>query len=304
MRLAVSSTARGPPASLSVVLVSMMAMPPRVHDAYTKEEDAFLWANKDQSLDEVADLLGRGSKSCAMRLDRLRNPKTEGHRRLFGCAEEDSGEELKSLRPVRDCLLRITHDPSLRSEDFRVGYSDRFHAAAREVSFDEPNTSVRGGERALVLALPEHRIQYVKFRRRLVWHKALRRDDFFGSRGGLRIQQVVSTYAQWDEARRRRMRQATRRAGLALGSAEALGFFREALVAAVRGEMEAEDLASLALSEKFFGRRADAGAGRDDTTETCESVAALLQLVETLPDEHHALRDEVVRRVRAVLVGF
>ena len=60
---------------------------------------------------------------------------------------------------------------------------DRFEKAPREVPFDSPNDSIRGGERSLVRALPEHRIVYLKFRTRLVWHKPLRRDRIFGSHG-------------------------------------------------------------------------------------------------------------------------
>ena len=109
-----------------------MAMPPRLYDAYTAEEDAYLWAHKEQPLEEVANELGRGSKSCGSRLERLRNPKTEGYRRLFGADELEADLEA-GLRPVRDCLQRIQHDYSLNAADFRVGYSDRFSASAREV---------------------------------------------------------------------------------------------------------------------------------------------------------------------------
>ena len=55
----------------------------------------------------------------------------------------------------------------------------------------------------LVLALPEHRIEALWYRKRLVWHKASRRDDIFGSRGlqpdgsGLKIQQVLTEYDEW-----------------------------------------------------------------------------------------------------------
>jgi hypothetical protein len=39
---------------------------------------------------------------------------------------------------------------------------------------------VKGQERMLMKALPEHRIEYVKYRERLVWDKHLRLDLVFG----------------------------------------------------------------------------------------------------------------------------
>ena len=60
---------------------------------------------------------------------------------------------------------------------------------------------MRGGERSLVFALPEHRIEFIKYRRRVVWHKGSRTDLVFGSTGQCRIQEVVATYAEWEEDR-------------------------------------------------------------------------------------------------------
>eukprot|EP00964_Phaeocystis_antarctica_P024609 scaffold13786_cov58-Phaeocystis_antarctica.AAC.2 len=55
-------------------------MPEHVHQPYTRDDDAFLWANRERPAEEVAGELGRGAKSCAARLEKLRSPTTEGHR--------------------------------------------------------------------------------------------------------------------------------------------------------------------------------------------------------------------------------
>ena len=120
------------------------------------------------------------------------------HRRLFG--DDDSEEEGKAaaLRPAHECIQRIIHDPGLTAADFVVGYRDRFQPGLLRAPFEAPNQSVNGAARMLVLALPEHRIEALWYRKRLVWHKASRRDDIFGSRGlqpdgsGLKIQQVIT----------------------------------------------------------------------------------------------------------------
>lgn len=280
-------------------------MPERVHEPYSREDDLFLWRNSD-NLEETARVLGRGVKSCDARLKRLRNPDSEGHRRLFGDASsEEDGYVAKeaSLRPVRECIQRILYDPNLSTGDFRVGYRDRFRATPREAPFDAPNGSIAGGARSLIEALPEHRIEYLKFRRRLVWHKQQRLDDVFGSRGGLRIQQVVESYDDWDTARRRRVQRAKDRALHALGGGEAAGkslaAFKNLLKQVAAGDMESTAFADAALSPVFFG--AD-GYGNADFAPSEESISApVIELVDTLPDEHATLRDELTSLLRSRL---
>jgi len=249
-------------------------MPRHVHEPYSAEDDAFLWAHQDD-IDVVAEALGRGTKSCTSRLERLRNPRSEGYQRLFG----DDDEPLKSggLRPARDCLQRIKHDPLLSAKDFVVGYRDRFEATLRRVPFDAPNRSVRGNERQMVLALPEHRIESFWFKSRLVWHKRLRIDDIFGSRGGLRIHQVVNDYVGWERETSRRLGQARRRAWVALGSSKTadhtLLAFKKELMDVRDGRTSVEAFVDVSLSDDFFGvdgngNEAAAVAERGETVQT------------------------------------
>ena len=172
------------PRSSPCHIPARMQLPAHLHEPYTRAEDAYLWANQEEDLEVVAEELGRGPKSCRLRLERLRNPKSSGHKRLFGTDddEECDGKKLQSLRPMRECIQRIIYDPLLDGGDFTIGYHDRFKSEPCEAPFDAPNKNVAGAERALVQALPEHRILYLKYRRRLVWHKEQRLDDVFGSR--------------------------------------------------------------------------------------------------------------------------
>ena len=196
-------------------------MPKKVHVPFSNEDDAFLWAHRNDDLGAVAQALGRGRKGVTARLKRLSDPATEGHARLFG---ERQPPKESSLRPVRDAVQRIMWDETLDRSTFFLGYRDRFRAAPIEVAFDAPNANVKGSATQLVLALPEHRIQYIKYKRRLVWHKALRLDLIFGSgKGhGMRIQHVVQTYPSWSAERSAWISSARKAAARALGSGEQL----------------------------------------------------------------------------------
>ena len=54
-------------------------------------------------------------------------------------------------------------------------------------------------------ALPEHRIEYFKFRERVVWHKQDRVDLIFGTGSSgeapIKIETVVATYSLWQAQR-------------------------------------------------------------------------------------------------------
>ena len=134
-----------------------------------------------------------------------------------------------------------------------------------------------------MLALPEHRIVYLKYRKRLVWHRPLRLDLIFGSRGsGSRIQDIVATYDVWAREREARISEANARAAAALGSAEALKEFKQLLKGAAQRKVEMAAFVDAALSPTYFGTG---------------DAEALLELVATLPDEHTELRDEMLEAI-------
>lgn len=87
-----------------------------------------------------------------------------------------------SLRPAKDVLSRIRHDPALDNDNFIVGYQDR-HADVMEL----PVTLWKGsGDVTEEDFIPQHRILY--FRRKddgiRVWDRKERVDLLFGSGHG------------------------------------------------------------------------------------------------------------------------
>ncbi|XP_043756222.1 leukocyte receptor cluster member 9 isoform X1 [Cervus elaphus] len=96
-------------------------------------------------------------------------------------AEEQAKAKKPPLRTAEAVIQRIRWDPRLDPADFSVGYVDRFLGVREEpfLSFcwDEPLAALGPG----VLAVPQHRVRYFRFRGRLVWDRASRTDLVFGS---------------------------------------------------------------------------------------------------------------------------
>ena len=271
-----------------------LARPPRnVNLPFSAEEDAFLWEHRDASVDELADTLGRGGGGIEARLKRLRDPSTEGHRRLFGTyVDEEEVVSRTGLRPVHEVVHRILWDPALDAASFVIGYRDRFKATAVEAPVDAPNENIKGKARLLVLALPQHRILYVKYKRRLVWHKEQRLDRVFGSGEGgegARIQDVICGYAEWDASRAAHARRAKTRAVTCLGGRAQFDEVLQLLAAARDGELAAEALIETALADSYFGSSGGAGASADSAEKP-----PLIEFLELLPDEHAELRSSLL----------
>ncbi|KAM6451995.1 leukocyte receptor cluster member 9 [Liasis olivaceus] len=86
------------------------------------------------------------------------------------------------MKTAEDVISRLLWDTQVPAEQFSIGYLDRFLGILEEsfTSFSwEDLASVGPG----VLAIPKHRIQYFKYRDRVVWDKVSRTDDVFGSTG-------------------------------------------------------------------------------------------------------------------------
>ncbi|KAG0710823.1 Leukocyte receptor cluster member 9 [Chionoecetes opilio] len=98
--------------------------------------------------------------------------------------EPQEGDEKKpSLKTAGDVRKRIQWDPNLQKEHFTVGYLDRFSGVV-----EKPFTSFTWEHLATVdldqLAVPQHRIQFYKYKNVKVWDKNERLDHVFGSAGG------------------------------------------------------------------------------------------------------------------------
>lgn len=119
------------------------------------------------------------------------------------------------LRPAKDILSRIRHDPSLKESDFVVGYNDRH---APEIMEMDVSAWKGGGDVTDEEWIPQHRIVY--FRRKgegdekgeRVWDREKRLDRLFGSgvvpesdeddfgrREGAGMEEVVETLSANDE---------------------------------------------------------------------------------------------------------
>nr|KAF6407096.1 leukocyte receptor cluster member 9 [Molossus molossus] len=100
-------------------------------------------------------------------------------------AEAEAGPEARikkpPLRTAAAVIQRIRWDPSLDPADFSVGYADRFLGVVEEpfgaFCWDQPLAALGPG----LLAVPQHRIRYFRFRGRVVWDRASRTDRVFGS---------------------------------------------------------------------------------------------------------------------------
>ncbi|XP_032127039.1 leukocyte receptor cluster member 9 [Sapajus apella] len=96
-------------------------------------------------------------------------------------AQPEAGAKKPPLRTAADVIRRIRWDPRLDPADFSVGYADRFLGVREEpfnaFCWDEPLAALGPG----VLAVPQHRVRFFRFRGRLVWDRASRTDLVFGS---------------------------------------------------------------------------------------------------------------------------
>jgi len=98
-------------------------------------------------------------------------------------SDQASATPKKKMRTAEDVIKRIRWQQELRLEDFSVGYLDRFLGVQEKefgaFSWDDISTV----DDYAVLAIPKHRIQYFKYRGNVIWDKASRLDNVFGSTG-------------------------------------------------------------------------------------------------------------------------
>lgn len=108
------------------------------------------------------------------------------------------------LRPATDVMQRLEYDAGLDATRFSFYYREAQEPLRRRAAWDAPNDGVNSTARVLRDALPQHRIGFFTYGRRLVWHRARRVDRVFGSgrTPDARIGDVVAGYAAWDERRR------------------------------------------------------------------------------------------------------
>lgn len=186
----------------------------KIYSEWTLDDDRLLYNNKHLSTVRLASLLGRGMHGVDARLKKLSDVNSMAYARLFRADDDiisssssssSIGDDARSstmmgkLTPVKEVLRRIKWDDTLPSSSFSILYYDRMQDTLCEAPFDAPNDSISGKETSFVFALPEHRIEAVKYRERTVWDKEMRLDCVFGSMNGngMTIDQIIESYEEW-----------------------------------------------------------------------------------------------------------
>lgn len=173
--------------------------------AWTLEDDRHLFEAMERGVDpvEIATALRRGLSGVNARMRKIKDMKSTAYQRLFAAApashdEASSASSAKDggLRPFNEVLGRILYDPSLTLSDFSFIYLDREEGEVQRCAADS-NDSVKGKERMLIKALPEHRIQRLLYKGRVLWCKATRLDLVLGSAGGAKLDDTLATHDAW-----------------------------------------------------------------------------------------------------------
>nr|XP_034990698.1 leukocyte receptor cluster member 9 [Zootoca vivipara] len=103
------------------------------------------------------------------------------------------------MKTAEDVISRLLWDPQVPAEHFSIGYLDRFLGVLEEpfAAFSWEDLASAGPG---VLAIPKHRIHYFKYKTCMVWDKASRTDNVFGSTGSGRT--ILEVMKEVDEAAR------------------------------------------------------------------------------------------------------
>ena len=112
-----------------------------------------------------------------------RSPTTSENSKVESKDNASDGPLKKApMKTATDVIHRILWDDALPTEDFIIGYLDRFIGV-----IEKPFTAFSWEDIASVdlnvLAVPKHRIQYFKYLDIIVWDKNKRMDKVFGSTG-------------------------------------------------------------------------------------------------------------------------
>jgi len=290
----------------------------KIYREWTLEDDEVLHDNKHLSTVRLASLLGRGMHGVESRLKKLTNVDSTAYARLFstgrgnGSDDSDETEQSNKLTPVKEVLRRIQWDPTIPSASFTIVHYDRVEDTLCETPYDAPNNSISGKETRFVFALPEHRIEGVKYLDRTVWNKEMRLDCVFGSMNGNgeTIDKVIESYDAWkrekeerEERNRRWQVDILNELDSILGEAR-VGSLKELSSDLMHGEWDTEkvrDFVKKVVSLYHDAKRAKEEANEDmgDFVEVVDFVYLFSDLVALLPDEF--LREEILKEVEQVI---
>ena len=186
-----------------------------IYFEWSLADDKLLYDNRYLSTVRLASLLGRGMHGVEARLKKLSDVDSSAYARLFAGSnssfdttdDEQQQSSNNGLTPVKEVLRRIQWDPSLgEPSSFTILHYDRVSDSLTETPFDAPNNSISGKETQFVFALPEHRIEQVKYRERIIWDKEMKIDCVFGSMNGKgeTIDKIIESYDSWIREKKER----------------------------------------------------------------------------------------------------
>ncbi|XP_070193775.1 leukocyte receptor cluster member 9-like isoform X2 [Littorina saxatilis] len=128
------------------------------------------------------------------------NKKPKKQKRKKKKGEEEDDAKKPSMKTADDVIKRIMWDDKLDTDDFLVGYMDRF-TGIQEKYFSAFSWEDIATVDYDVLAIPKHRIQYFKYRKQMIWDKPTRMDNVFGSTGsGLTVYDIINNYQEPSQA--------------------------------------------------------------------------------------------------------
>ncbi|CAI9722474.1 leukocyte receptor cluster member 9-like [Octopus vulgaris] len=143
------------------------------------------WVTENQS--DITEPVKEKGKPIAKHSKKKRSLKNE---------EDKIIDKKPAMKTASDVISRIQWDENLKSEDFIVGYMDRF-VGIIEKSFDSFSWEDISTVNYYTLAIPKHRIFYFKYKTIKVWDKVQRLDLVFGSTGSkITITDIVSNYEE------------------------------------------------------------------------------------------------------------
>ena len=296
-----------------------------IYMEWSVEDDRVLYNNRHLRTVKLASMLGRGMHGVEARMKKLTNVESSAYSRLFsGSREEDAKiadtkNSISKLTPVKEVLRRIQWDPTLLESSFSVIHYDRVEDTLAETKFDAQNDSIPGKERKFVFALPEHRIEAVKYMDRVVWSKELRLDVVFGSMNGNgeTIDKVIENYDEWKREKeeiekRNRLRQIEILKEMNIILAEKrVAVLKEISSNLIRSDWNSEsarDYVKRVLVLYFDAQKEredngndddNAEEGKEDTFDTIYFLNLLSDLVALLPEEN--LRGDVLLEIESVM---
>lgn len=109
----------------------------------------------------------------------------------------------RALRPVTDVLQRLEYDKGVDASRFVFYFREAQLPVKVGAAWGASNDRVNGTERMLVKAIPQHRIAFVSYGKRLVWHRARRVDRVYGSgvTQNCKLYDVVTEHDAWSQKR-------------------------------------------------------------------------------------------------------